>query len=79
MDSFYKSSAWLRKRDMILKRDNYLCQDCKRYGKHTEATTVHHIKHYDEHPELALSDFNLVSLCAACHNKRHPEKGGRKV
>lgn len=43
-----------------------------------DATTVHHIKHLDEHPELALVDSNLISLCADCHNKAHPEKGGQR-
>ena len=39
-----------------------------------QATTVHHIKHYDEYPELALNNDNLISLCEACHNNMHPEK-----
>ena len=71
---FYKSRRWKRKRLAILKRDGYLCQWCKRYGRTIEATTVHHIKHADEYPELAYVDDNLVSLCDACHNKAHPEK-----
>jgi len=32
-----------------------------------------------EFPELALVDDNLESLCAACHNKVHPEKNFVKV
>ena len=51
-----------------------MCQHCKRYGKAVQATTVHHIKHADEYPELAYEDKNLVSLCEGCHNKQHPEK-----
>jgi len=78
MDEFYKSEKWKRKRAAILRRDGYLCQDCKRYGRMRQATTVHHIEHYDERPDLALVDSNLVSLCAACHNARHPEKGGSR-
>lgn len=72
----YDSKKWKRKREWILKRDKYKCCECKRYGKNVEATTVHHIKHADEYPELAFVDTNLQSLCAACHNKKHPEKGG---
>ncbi|MCQ2113333.1 MAG: HNH endonuclease [Bacteroidaceae bacterium] len=49
--------------------------NCRRYGKKREATTVHHIKHLDEFPELAFDDKNLISLCGKCHNKMHPEKG----
>ena len=70
----YKATRWKRKQKKILKRDEYMCQWCKRYGKKTEATTVHHIKHVDEYPELAYTDSNLISLCSACHNKVHPEK-----
>ncbi|MDE6706851.1 MAG: HNH endonuclease [Oscillospiraceae bacterium] len=78
MDTFYKSAVWKRKRAVIMRRDGYQCQDCKRYGRLREAVTVHHIQHLDEHPELALQSENLISLCAECHNKRHPEKGGRR-
>ena len=77
-DTFYKSKRWLRKRENILRRDKYLCQHCKRYGRRREAVTVHHIKHFEEYPELALTDSNLISLCQACHNKCHPEKGGKR-
>lgn len=70
----YDSAKWKHKRMAILRRDGYQCQDCRRYGRSTEATEVHHIKHVDEYPELAYVDKNLVSLCHACHNKRHPEK-----
>lgn len=80
-DNFYYSSKWRSKRKKILKRDKYLCVECKRYGrKDTDgnpilATTVHHIQHRESHPELSLTDSNLVSLCDACHNKMHPERG----
>lgn len=72
---FYKSTKWLRKREAILRRDGYMCQKCKRYGKRVPATVVHHIKHLEDYPELAYDDSNLISLCAACHDKEHPEKG----
>lgn len=58
----------------MLKRDGYMCQHCKRYGKAVPATTVHHIQHADEYPEMAFADKNLISLCEGCHNKQHPEK-----
>ena len=77
-DEFYKSGRWLRKRAKILRRDKYLCQNCLRYGRKTPAEIVHHIKPFDLYPELALNDKNLVSLCAACHNKAHPERAARK-
>lgn len=78
MEFDYKSKRWKSKRLAILRRDKYLCQECKKYGKIKEAVTVHHIKHADTHPELAYDDNNLESLCQGCHNKKHPEKGGRR-
>ena len=74
MSDFYTSTAWKTKRAAILSRDGYMCRRCKRYGRLRQATTVHHIKHYDEYPELALDNDNLISLCDACHNYFHPEK-----
>ena len=71
---FYKSRWWKQKRRDILKRNNYECQRCKEQGKFSPATNIHHIKPLEAHPELALDDDNLISLCAACHNKVHPEK-----
>ena len=72
---FYITTKWKRKRAAILRRDKYLCQDCKRYGRTREAKEVHHIKFLEDFPELAYDDDNLVSLCSACHRKQHPEKG----
>lgn len=72
--SFYHSAKWRKKRREILVRDHYECQLCKLRGKYTRASVVHHIKHLDKFPELALININLVSLCSACHNTVHPEK-----
>src|SRR5690554_3069284 len=71
---FYKRGTWKGKREKILKRDNWECQKCKNNGKYSRATTVHHIKHLTDRPDLALTGSNLVSLCSACHNEEHPEK-----
>ena len=30
---FYKSKAWRYRREHVLRRDGYLCQNCKRYGR----------------------------------------------
>ncbi|WP_232317039.1 HNH endonuclease signature motif containing protein [Paenibacillus sp. D9] len=59
-------------------RDHYLCQICLRKEKLTSANTVHHIKPLETHPELALETDNLESICPACHNKEHTEKGAGK-
>ena len=75
-----RHKAW---REAVLRRAGYLCEECKRYGRHgpdglpVRATTAHHIKHRDEYPELAYLVSNGRALCEACHNKEHPEKGKR--
>lgn len=71
---FYKWGVWKKKRLKILRRDNNECQRCKAEGGFSNATTVHHIKHLRDRPDLALVDSNLSSRCDACHNKEHPEK-----
>ncbi|MDT2181402.1 HNH endonuclease, partial [Paenibacillus larvae] len=69
--SFYKTTRWKQKRSKILRRDEYLCQECKRYGKSVLATTVHHINPLEQQPGLATVSWNLVSLCQQCHDKMH--------
>lgn len=71
----YESRKWKSKQRAIMRRDGYMCQACKRYGRKREARVVHHIKHVDTFPELAYTDSNLISLCIECHNREHPEKG----
>jgi len=71
MANFYTSRLWKNKRTRILKRDEYCCRECKRYGKHTDATTVHHINPLLNRPELRLTNWNLLSLCSKCHDKMH--------
>lgn len=73
---FYNSTAWVKCRESVLIRDDYLCQECLKQGILTPADMVHHIKHFLDCPELALVKNNLTSLCKLCHNKEHPEKGG---
>ncbi|MEI7027145.1 HNH endonuclease [Paenibacillus sp. y28] len=68
---FYKSTKWLRKRETVLRRDEYLCQECKRYGRSTSATTVHHAHPLEQYPEFKLVSENLVSFCGACHDTMH--------
>ncbi|EHL17400.1 hypothetical protein HMPREF9630_00567 [Peptoanaerobacter stomatis] len=69
--NFYKSTAWKNKQKKILRRDEYLCQECKRYGKSTKADTVHHIIPISEDKTKRLDSHNLISLCGDCHNKMH--------
>lgn len=74
-EKFYLCREWKHKRKDILKRDNFECQKCKRkYHRYRKATTVHHLKHLKDFPELAFDDDNLEALCTECHNEEHPEK-----
>lgn len=72
---FYKTTKWKHKRERILKRDEYLCRECKRYGKTTAATTVHHIIPLTwcliYNAAISLESINLISLCQQCHDKMH--------
>jgi 5-methylcytosine-specific restriction endonuclease McrA len=67
----YHSTQWETKRQKILRRDGYKCQECKRYGRMKQATTVHHILPSAEYSQYALLDINLISLCDKCHNSCH--------
>ena len=71
----YKSKRWEHLRKVILRRDKYMCQECKRYGKAREGNHVHHIfpaEHYDEY---IYEPWNLITLCQACHNRMHDREG----
>lgn len=77
MGNFYKSKKWEHKRERILRRDEYECKECKRYGKPTEAITVHHTHPLTEYPELALVSPNLISFCNKCHDSMHDRVTGQ--
>lgn len=70
-DPFYKGHRWEHLRGVILRRDGYKCQECRRYGKNAQATMVHHAIPRETFPELQYEPWNLVSLCNACHEKMH--------
>lgn len=72
----YKGRRWAAKREVILRRDRYQCRECRRYGRFTDACVVHHAYPVEEFPEYAWSNWNLVSLCPACHNAMHDRATG---
>lgn len=78
-NQFYRRSAWRKVREEVLKLDQYECQVCKSRGKYSKAIIVHHVKHLEDYPELALSIYDgkmrqLISVCRACHEALHPER-----
>ena len=68
---FYKSSAWKYQRARVLRRDKYICQYNKRFGKLTPAKLVHHILPLEFYPEHRLKPWNLISLSTGAHEKLH--------
>lgn len=80
-NTFYNDPRWNRKREKVLRRDYYMCQISKRYGKSLDATTVHHIIPLDwclvDKPELALASVNLISVSEAVHNTLHDRYTGK--
>lgn len=81
-DDFYDWAEWIDTRRKVLELDRQECQICKRCGRYRRAVIVHHVKHLRDRPDLALSVFDpeteerqLVSVCRACHENQHPERG----
>ena len=70
-DPFYKSRKWEHLRGVILRRDGYMCQISRRYGKRVQADTVHHIFPREEFPEYQWQAWNLVSLAGDVHDALH--------
>ena len=75
--SIYRSRRWRNFRQSVMARDEFQCQECKRYGRIKQAQTVHHIEHAEDAPERFYDMSNCISVCNDCHNRLHPEKGGR--
>lgn len=80
---FYKWRRWSAVRVRVLALDKHECQRCKTiYKRYSKATTVHHVNHFKDRPDLALEIYyrdpvthkaerNLISLCRDCHEEIH--------
>ena len=73
----YQSAKWKKKRLHILRKDGYLCQISKRYGKAEEATVVHHIYPAEEYPQWEWEDWNLISVSQKAHNQLENRHTGK--
>lgn len=73
----YYGTRWKKKREKILRRDGYMSQLSKRYGKMVEAQVVHHIFPADTYPEYRWEDWNLISVSLAEHNALHDRDTGQ--
>lgn len=65
-EEYLQSPEWKAKRELVLKRDNNLCQHCLR----RPATQVHHLS-YEGVPNEPL--WNLRAICRTCHAAIHGE------
>lgn len=72
---FYDSGAWKMLRGRIMRRDGYMCQMSKRYGKIKPAKVVHHIFPLEYYPEYRTQQWNLISLSVEWHEKMHNRDG----
>jgi 5-methylcytosine-specific restriction endonuclease McrA len=75
MSRFYDKVAWRRLRKRIVARDRYRCVVCHAYVGGVGAARVDHITTIQQAPSKALDPTNLRTLCAACDNQGHSEKG----
>lgn len=72
----YKGKRWQAKRAFILNRDRHQCRQCRRFGVPADASVVHHAYPAEDYPAYVWCDWNLVSLCASCHNAMHDRETG---
>jgi 5-methylcytosine-specific restriction endonuclease McrA len=74
-NEYYHTPEWRALRLVVLKRDGYRCQ-LNLPGCEGRASVPHHLVPRKwgggDHPG------NLVSVCKACHNRAHPEKGAMR-
>lgn len=62
----HSSAQWQRLRG-AKRKANPICERCAEHGRTEPATSVHHLKPIETHPELAYTWSNLLSTCSACH------------
>ena len=65
--TYLQSPEWRKKRELVLKRDNYRCQSCLT----GLATQVHHTSYALVDFKGSEPCFDLTSICAACHELIH--------
>ncbi len=66
--NYLKSDKWKKIREEVLKRDGYLCCDCRAEGINKSADCVHHMD-YDFLYTFREKEF-CISLCNSCHEAR---------
>jgi 5-methylcytosine-specific restriction endonuclease McrA len=59
-------------RNSIYRKDKFICQVCKKHCK--DDIVAHHIKSWNNFPELRYDLQNGMVLCRSCHIKEHKVK-----
>jgi len=66
-----RTSAWLRKKNEVMQRDNFVCSNCLCDNSERQLE-VHHIAYYnDGRKAWEYPDYLLLTLCRNCHQKEH--------
>ena len=69
----YSSDAWKRLRDAVLRRDFWMCLECKRQGRDTMLgayAQVDHIQPAVSDDDVLCDVNNLQALCPQCHSRK---------
>ena len=61
----YKDPRWQKKRLKILKRDDFMCQNC---GDTKNTLNVHHTRYFKNRDLWDYKDDYFITLCVDCHN-----------
>lgn len=65
---YLRSHEWAMKRAKVMRRANHRCEGCG----DSPATDVHHLSYEHVTQEFL---FELVALCAGCHERIHQQPG----
>lgn len=72
--SKYARAFWKELAKSVLKRDNYLCQECGVGNTKDNKLVVHHVKQWSCYPDLRFDLNNLITVCEKCHKKKHSRR-----
>jgi len=74
-DTCRDSSKYQTCKKTVHERDSYTCQHCGKLGLVGKDCHVHHIKDWDNFPELRYEISNGLTLCMSCHMKEERKLG----
>jgi 5-methylcytosine-specific restriction endonuclease McrA len=76
---WYRTSRWKKLRALVLLRDLYTCQRCRRIEGNTSMLVADHRRPHRGDETLFWSETNLWTLCKPCHDgwKQREEQNER--